>query len=144
MKATYYQSLHRRSLYEKNKIYHQRDNAQNRRFNLGKHNHIFLAAESIGWFLPLIFSRILDTILDKALPSLLLFFFAALTAISISVTSAMSYINSKLLLKSHKNMVNFLLERTFSQLSEARDKKGVNYYSNLILKTSGKALNFLI
>ncbi|MDR1302095.1 MAG: ABC transporter ATP-binding protein/permease [Treponema sp.] len=102
---------------------------------------IFLAAESISWFLPLIFSRILDTILDKEFPSLLLFFFAMLTAISIGVTSAMSYINSKLLLKSHKNMVNFLLERTFNQLSEARDKKGVNYYSNLILKTSNKALN---
>jgi ABC-type multidrug transport system fused ATPase/permease subunit len=103
---------------------------------------IFLAAESISWFLPLIFSRILDSILAGVFPSLLLFFFAALTAISISVTSAMSYINSKLLLRSHKNMVNFLLERTFNKLSEARDKKGVSYYSNLILKTSGKALNF--
>lgn len=54
----------------------------------------------------------------------------------------MSYINSKLLLKSHKNMVDFLLERTFNKLSEARDKKGVNYYSNLILKTSGNVLIF--
>lgn len=39
-------------------------------------------------------------------------------------------------------MVNFILERTFNKLSEARDKKGVHYYSNLILKTSDKALNF--
>jgi ABC-type multidrug transport system fused ATPase/permease subunit len=103
---------------------------------------IFLAAESIGWFLPLIFSRMLDAVLAGSFPWPLLFFLAGLTAVSIGVTSAMSYVNSALLLKSHKNMVDFLLERTFSRLSEARDKKGVSYYSNLILKTSGKALDF--
>jgi ABC-type multidrug transport system fused ATPase/permease subunit len=104
---------------------------------------IYLAAEFISWFLPLISSRILDTVLAGTFPSMLLFFFVGLTVVSIGVTSAMSYINSKLLLKSHKNMVNFLLEKTFNKLSETRDKKGVNYYSNLILKTSEKALNFL-